>query len=75
MRKYKLTGVMLPDVNAEIPEIMIRSPLGKVILGRSIGETVKFVVDNKRVERCEFEVQIISKEPAIEKEKTESQPE
>jgi len=71
--QYKLTGGMMPNMSAKIPEITIRSPLGKAILGKNVGDSVSYFVNDRSGQRRDFTVQIISKENGLEKQ--ESQPE
>ena len=71
--KYRLTGGMMPNIDAEIQEITIRSPLGKAIQGKKVGDTASYFVDDRSGSRRDFTVQILSKENGLEKE--EAQPE
>ena len=71
VRQFKLTGGMPRlDVNAEVLEITINSPMGKAIYKSRVGDTVSYSVNKNN-----FSATILSKESAKEQSPKESQPE
>lgn len=76
MRRVKIVGEM-PNIsrNDGITEISINAPMAKAIYKQPVGTVVSYTVDDRRSQsKFEHTIMIVSKEKALEKEKTERQP-
>ena len=71
IRQVKLIGgTPVLNENGELCEISIKSPMGKAILGKNVGDVVSYSTSKKT-----FTAQILSKEKTKEQAQEESQPE
>ena len=54
--EFKLTGKYIPDMDAEVPEISLNSPMGKALYLSAVPSKTFYIVDDKKIM-----IEIISK--------------